>query len=400
MTRKHAKIGRRRGNVLIYVAIGMVAFTGFVSLAIDASHVRLVKTELQFAADASARHGAAGLGTSPATAKNNAVTAAGKLDADGSPVVVDSAKDVALGTWSGGTFTILTGAAQSTANAVQVTCHRTAAGGNAVSLTFAAILGMSSADVTVSSIAKYTAPTPTGIIGLNYANLSGSTLINSYKSSISGAYSAGVANQNAPVISNQNITMSASATIYGNATPGPGYSATGGIVTGSRTAEASPLVFPAVSVGSNATTNNNAAVATYMSAGSFNIGGTTVASMPAGTYSFTDFTMSASSVLNITGPVIIYVSGTLNLSGSSVSTALNTPSNLQINVASAANATISGSSVLYGEIYAPQAGLTVSGSGGMAGSIVANSIDLSGTGGIHFDESLSSSSSNAISVVK
>jgi Flp pilus assembly protein TadG len=46
---------KRRGTVLIYVTIGMVAFAGFASLAIDTAHVHFAKLQLQVSADAAAR---------------------------------------------------------------------------------------------------------------------------------------------------------------------------------------------------------------------------------------------------------------------------------------------------------------------------------------------------------
>jgi len=399
MTRKQNRIHRHRGNVMVYVTIGMVAFAGYVSLGVDFSHVLLVRNELQFAADAAARYAAAGLGTSVSQAKSNAVTAAGEMYADGSKVALDSTDDVIFGTWSGGSFTVLTGANQSSANAVKVTCHRTAAGGNAVALSFASLLGMSTADITVSTTAMYTSSYIKGIIGLNYVTMSGSAFVNSYNSTTSGPYSAGVANQNARVISNKNITMSGSATIYGNAIPGPGYTATGGIVTGSRTAATSPIVCPSVSVGSNATTNNNAAVASYTSNGSFNVSGSNTATMPGGTYCFQNFIMSGQSILDITGPVVIYVTGTLDLSGS-VYTAQSVPSNLQIYVASTQNSTLSGSTAFYGEVYAPQSNVTISGQSGFCGSCVGASLTISGSGGVHWDESLGGTSSGGVSIVQ
>jgi Flp pilus assembly protein TadG len=53
---------RPRGMVLIYVMVAMVATTALVSLAVDVSHVRLVKIQLQGAADAASRTGARSLG--------------------------------------------------------------------------------------------------------------------------------------------------------------------------------------------------------------------------------------------------------------------------------------------------------------------------------------------------
>ena len=145
---------RHHGTVLIYVTVGMIAFAGIVSLAVDVGHGRLVKTQLQNAADAAARYAAAGMQTSITVAKSNAVSAAGNNTADGSSVVVDPNNDVEFGSWdkTNHTFTVLTGAALSGADAVRVTCRRTAARGNPVPLTFEPVIGHSTCDVTASAI--------------------------------------------------------------------------------------------------------------------------------------------------------------------------------------------------------------------------------------------------------
>jgi Flp pilus assembly protein TadG len=46
---------RRRGAVIVYTAIIMVAFCGICSLAVDYGHVQMAKSELQRMADATAR---------------------------------------------------------------------------------------------------------------------------------------------------------------------------------------------------------------------------------------------------------------------------------------------------------------------------------------------------------
>jgi len=144
--------GRRNGSVLAYIAIAMVAFSALVSLAIDLAHVRLDKMQLQFAADAAARSGVSGLISG--TAMNNAISAAASLSADATPVVVLPA-DVVLGTWANSVFT----PGGTPANAVSVTVARTAARGNAVVVWWGSLIGITSCDVTVNSIA-YGKPTP------------------------------------------------------------------------------------------------------------------------------------------------------------------------------------------------------------------------------------------------
>src|SRR5207237_1633805 len=99
-----------RGSALVYVTASLVALMAFASLAVDLGRVYVVRSELQLAADAAARYGAAGLPSGTATAENNAITAAGDNKADGTRVTI-TASDVEFGTWNSGTrtFSVLTG---------------------------------------------------------------------------------------------------------------------------------------------------------------------------------------------------------------------------------------------------------------------------------------------------
>ena len=80
--RIHVRTSARRGMILPYVAISMVALLGFIALAIDLGMVMVAKTQTQNAADAAAFAGARTLtgganpNTSLATANGNAVAAA------------------------------------------------------------------------------------------------------------------------------------------------------------------------------------------------------------------------------------------------------------------------------------------------------------------------------------
>jgi Flp pilus assembly protein TadG len=148
----------RKGVTVVYGIVIMVVMIMFVSLAVDMGRVQLAKTELRRAADASARYGAMGLknilsGTSAAT--SNAIAAAADNTVDGSGVVV-SASDVKLLIWSSATHTGTVTTDPTLANAVQVTCRRTAASGNAIPMTFARVLGFNSYDSTASSVALFT----------------------------------------------------------------------------------------------------------------------------------------------------------------------------------------------------------------------------------------------------
>ena len=80
--RIHVRTSARRGVILPYVAISMVALLGFIALAIDLGMVMVAKTQTQNAADAAAFAGARTLtgganpNTTQATANGQAVAAA------------------------------------------------------------------------------------------------------------------------------------------------------------------------------------------------------------------------------------------------------------------------------------------------------------------------------------
>jgi Flp pilus assembly protein TadG len=143
--------------VLVYSIIIFSVLIGFCSLGVDLAHVQVAKQELETAVVAAVRYGAAGLQSDAATATANAMTVAAQNKADGSPVVL-LASDIQFGNWntSTRTFTVVTGAAENTANAIRITTGRTVARGNGVSLSFAQLLGQSFCDITATSTAMIT----------------------------------------------------------------------------------------------------------------------------------------------------------------------------------------------------------------------------------------------------
>jgi Flp pilus assembly protein TadG len=144
---------RRRGGVLLYVTVAMVLFMGFTSLAVDYAHVRVVKIQLQTAADAAARHAVTGL-PNATTATTYAQTAAAANKADGTSIALASS-DVEFGVWdsTARTFTSVTGTWLPSATAVRVTVRRASSSGNAVSTFFGKIIGLNSVDVKAIAIA-------------------------------------------------------------------------------------------------------------------------------------------------------------------------------------------------------------------------------------------------------
>src|SRR5438093_1359388 len=118
----------RRAFTLVYAMIIMTALAGFVSLGVDWGRIQLIKTQLQRAADSASRAAASQISNGITATQNTAVTWASYNTADGTAVVINPTTDVEFGTWDpvGRTFTVLSGASRTSANAIRVWARRTA----------------------------------------------------------------------------------------------------------------------------------------------------------------------------------------------------------------------------------------------------------------------------------
>jgi Flp pilus assembly protein TadG len=146
---------RRRGIAIVYVIVGMTAFLGIVSLAVDLGRVEVAKTELRRAADSASRAAVIALPQGTSAAQTAAITMAGDNTCDGSSVALTNS-NVSIGIWNKSTKSFSTsGSADNitTFTAVQVSASRTRAGGNPIPLLFGAILGVSTCDVHATSVA-------------------------------------------------------------------------------------------------------------------------------------------------------------------------------------------------------------------------------------------------------
>lgn len=151
----------RRGAILIYAIVSMTAMFGFISLAVDYGRAQLTRTELQRSADATARgcmalykvYGSAtAQGGGPILAAVNPVDSGARIN----PTV-----NITWGRWNDASDTFVAGGGSPVA--VRVIISRTAARGNALPLTFGAIVGVRSVDVSATAIAVFYPPTSTTI---------------------------------------------------------------------------------------------------------------------------------------------------------------------------------------------------------------------------------------------
>src|SRR5881394_1305603 len=234
----------RRGIAAVYSILMLVVLCGLVSMGVDMGRVQLAKTELRSAADAAARAGAAGLPVSVTQAQTDAAAVAAANTCDGVAVAIDQTLDIDFGTWNDAarTFTLLTGGAQSTANAVRVNAHRIASRNSAIPLVFARLIGRNTCDINASAIAKVTFGVGRGFVGLSWIQVSNNSQWVSYNSAVTTTPTLASANSNAIVGTNGTFTADSNDRIQGNIQLGPSGTVTGTpVVTGTTQHFQSPL---------------------------------------------------------------------------------------------------------------------------------------------------------------
>ena len=363
----------------------LAALCGIVSLAVDFGRVQVAKAELRQAADAAARFGAAGLanGGNATRARSNAIAAAADNKVDGQSLSL-AATDVEVGTWANGTFS----PGGASPNAVRVAASR-----GAVPLVFARLIGISSASVDAVSIARVNATPPVqqyGLVGLDAINMTGNASIDSYDSS-AGLYSLATRRTNGDIASNGNVGLTGNATVYGDVFRGSGKSVSLGgnaavVSPGTTKTLTQPLAYPPASLPQS-----------YTSLGNFNGNGNGTTALPSGDYYLTGFSLSGNHTLAVNGKVTLYVAGEVDLSGN-VFTSGNKPANLKIVVIGSGEVKLTGNADLYADIYAPQSTVKLAGNGQFFGRAIGKTLDVSGNGKLHFDETLGPANPNEPSV--
>lgn len=386
-TRGTTRRRARRGSALMYLTVAMVALVAFASLAVDLGRVQLVRGELQLAADAAARHGAAGLGTSISAAQTNAENAARDNNADGTAVVLAPSTDIEFGTFNDSTktFTPLTGGAQSSADAIRVTTRRTAASGNAVPLFFARVVGRTICDVRAQSVARYQPdPTYRGIVGLNGITMGTNTFVGSYNSGTTTAPTEATAASAGNLYSNGTISAASGSDLKGNVVLGPSApNPVGFAITGTTTHTTSPLVASATAAWTPAP-NPGGVPQNYTASGNVTLTG--------GTYWFTSLTVNGT--LSFSGPTTITVNGPIEVNGALRAYNL-IPGNLkiyQIGSYTFADSDNNGNNIdLVADISAPSATFAAKNNLTFRGRMVAGSISVKNNSDVYYDSALGGS---------
>lgn len=232
--------------------------------------------------------------------------------------------------------------------------------------------------------------------GATEVTINGNASIDSYNAS-AGAYSSSSALQNGKVGTNatgaDKLTLQGNSSVKGDLNSGAGSTPSTVIdISGSASTTGSQTALT--------TAKSMSVISSSMtSSGSLNLNGNTTYTMAAGTYRFSSFKINGNAQLVTTGAVTIYVDGEITLNGNGVATASNTPSNMIIYGTSDAKVTLNGNNSFYGAIYAPLAEFEVNGNAKVYGSLIGNDMEIDGNAKIHFDQSLSTGSSNAATLL-
>jgi hypothetical protein len=195
---------KRAGIALIYVFFAMVAIIGMVSLAVDLGRAQLAKTQLRAAADAAAMYGAKGI--ADGTYASKAIAVAGQNYVDGSTLTL-LAGDVTSVTWNTSSGNIVSG--NPTPNAVQVVAKRVNSRGTAIPLLFGGIFGRRNVDLSVTSIARYSAATSVSAV----ANSKGNPWLAGMPNGSTGN-SYDKAPANSPTLVNSGLTLAPGAALH------------------------------------------------------------------------------------------------------------------------------------------------------------------------------------------
>lgn len=226
--------------------------------------------------------------------------------------------------------------------------------------------------------------------------LSGGAYTDSYNSD-SGAYTPSPSITNRGTSGNVSVdstasgsvTVASGSAINGNVQVGPGGTSAAvtnqGAITGTVTAESAAMNMPLSTIPSGVT-----------NLGALNISNG-IRTLTEGTYWFSSISISGTGMLQTSGEVKIYVTGSISIAGNGVGTAGNEPEDLLIygtvdpnnSANKCTSVSVSGNGKLYGAIYAPAASIAVSGNAEVFGSLTGASVTLSGNGGLHYDTQLS-----------
>jgi hypothetical protein len=385
---------RRRGAVVVFVAVSMITLLLFAALAVDVGWICTLCAEMQNTADAGALAGAIALREEDSdAARARAYEILGEnLRRLGYGSLEDQV--VEIGIWDSVTqkFMALDPADWGDAFAVRVRARWPEA-----PLFFAAIAKRYSTDVYRDAVAVGSGPCE-GIWGINGVTV-GSVHTDSYDST-EGPYDEYTANRNGDICSGRYVTIGGSKEIEGEVMAGFGYGVTvnggSGYITGMTSSNIQGIGPPNVDPGDAAFINDNELIdstergdSPWKGAGwALDTAANDTLEVPPGTYCLDSIRLTGGSTIAISGPTTIYVRDTVDAIGGAFVNETGDPANLTI-IALGPDVKISGGAGFYGSIIAPNADVTLSGNDtGFWGAVIGDRVMLKGDFDFHVDESL------------
>jgi hypothetical protein len=379
-----------------------------VAFAIDIGYIVHVETEMQRTADSCALAAAAQIPNLTDAVEIAQELAESNAHVEGPEL---KSKDVIFGWWDRdtATFTESSGSSETVVwgeetplkeiNGVKIVLRRDNARGNPLRLFFGPVIGQHNADVVVTSVVMWDKSLCGPLVGIEWVHVPGNPTTDSYRSD-DGSYSTQAPRDNGSLCSDGPIQIDGGAIINGDANPGRGFETTitgTSIVTGNTTPRIKPLNMPPVDDSEIAHENDNGSlpgirkgnsmIAVPDANGDFILDGGRTYSMPAGRYYFRNMLLSGQSTLVITGPTIIYLSGSLDTSGGYMVNNTQVPNNLKIFM-TGGYAEVTAAVDFFGTVYAPNTEITLSGNAQFYGAFVGKTLYITGTGDIHYDEDL------------
>jgi len=227
-----------------------------------------------------------------------------------------------------------------------------------------------------------------GIVGTGGISLASGAFTDSYDAS-AGPYSPATARSNGSLASNGAVKLARGAAVDGSA---EGKSVTAGAISGQRGSPRFPLGYGPLSAPS---VNNNANVSGSLQRGSLRILPRRTVSMPAGAYVFQNLTLAAGAALRVTGPTVIYVSGSLT-TGAGAQIVADRPAGLRIVLVGKGRVTLGASSVLTADLYAPAAKVSLGSRSSLFGSVISSYLAVGSRSAVHYDESFGNPISDVI----
>ncbi|MGE0682155.1 MAG: hypothetical protein AB7P69_14810 [Candidatus Binatia bacterium] len=216
-----------------------------------------------------------------------------------------------------------------------------------------------------------------GLVGLSSVTMNNAAFTDSFRST---DWNFGPSTgKRGDVLSNGVLQMSAGTQIDGDATAASILNS--GSITGHQTLSTTPTSFLAVAIPNG-----------LENLGAINLNNGTTRVIETGSYVVTGMTIGHGSGLvidNSAGPVTLYVTGPINVSGSgSVTTTNPDPERFAVYVANSSPVTLADSGQFYGLLYAPASPVTLSGWSYIYGSLVGLNMTVTDTANLYYDIAL------------